>query len=74
MVYDSQFGNTEEVARTVATVLDVPATRVSDVTRSDLQGLTLLVVGSPTQGGRPTKPTQQFLRNLPPDAVADVMA
>lgn len=72
VIYDSMYGNTERLARTIADTRNAPAKRVGDVTSSDLEGLTLLVMGSPTQGGRPTKPIQQFLSTLSPDALRDV--
>jgi flavodoxin I len=37
-----------------------------------LQSLDLLIVGSPTQGGRPTKAIQDFLNKLPESAVKGV--
>ena len=67
VVYDSVFGNTEKVAQRIATALpgSVKVTRVGGVSPADLGGLDFLVVGSPTLGGRATKPMQEFLNSLP---------
>lgn len=68
VVYDSVFGNTEQVARAIARALDpqgeVRALRVGDVTAADLVELALLVVGSPTRGFNPTPATKTFLNDL----------
>lgn len=65
VVYDSTYGNTERIARAVAGAIDGAAVRrPADVEVSDLSGIDLLVVGSPTQGGRPTKAIQEFVSGL----------
>jgi flavodoxin I len=68
VVYDSQYGNTEQIARAIARGIggekEVVAIKASEAS-ADTAGLDLLVVGSPTQGGRPTPPVQQFLAKLP---------
>jgi flavodoxin I len=65
IVYDSLYGNTEKVARTISdTIKNARLKVVKDVTTADLQALDLLIVGSPTQGGRPTAALQQFLKDL----------
>jgi flavodoxin len=53
VVYESMFGNTEHVARTIAEALQragsqVTVTDVSQVQPSDLEGCDLLVLGGPT--------------------------
>ena len=76
VVYDSVFGNTEEIARAIAGVLasagEVKAARVGDVDHGDLEGIDLLVVGSPTRAFRATPATMTFVKGLPPDALARV--
>ena len=66
VVYDSQYGNTEKLAKAMADAMtgDVVARRASEASASDLEGVDLLVVGSPTQAGRPTKPVQGFLKGV----------
>ena len=67
VIYDSAYGNTETLARAIgaATGAETRVASVSQVGAGDLQGVDLLVVGSPTQGGRPTKPMAQFLASIP---------
>jgi len=76
VVYDSVFGNTEKVALAVAEALgpkdSVTARRVGEVKPEHLDGLSLLVVGSPTRAFRPTPATTGFVGSLPPDALQGV--
>jgi flavodoxin len=72
VIYDSKFGNTKRVAEKVGVVLAAPAINVSEVGPESIAGLDLLVLGSPTQGGRPTQAIQEFLRQLPADALRGV--
>jgi flavodoxin len=69
VVYDSMFGNTEQVAQAMATALadtmEVTARRVGDVTPDDLMAVALLIVGSPTQGFRPTPAVKTLLDSVP---------
>src|SRR5512139_452433 len=73
VVYDSQFGNTEQIARTIAGALgqtgQARAVRVDNADPGDLQGVDLLVVGSPTQGWKPTAAMQTFLDRIPSGAL-----
>jgi flavorubredoxin len=66
VVYDSLYGNTEKIAKTIADSIigEVRTLRVGEVNVSELGTLGLLIVGSPTQGGRPTPAIQDFLNNL----------
>jgi flavodoxin len=76
VVYDSFFGNTERIARSIADALksrgDVAALRVADVTPEHLAGLDLLVVGSPTRAFRPSPDIKTWLVGLPANALAGV--
>lgn len=58
IVYDSVFGNTEQIAQTIGNALssqeDVEILRVGNVKPEKLTGSELLIVGSPTRGFRPT--------------------
>lgn len=65
VIYDSQFGNTEKIAQTIAKSIFGKAVRVADVDNTDLKDLDLLVIGSPTLGGRATVPLQKFLEQIP---------
>lgn len=63
VIYDTQFGNTEEVAKAVAGALggDVKIQKVKDANPADLSDYDLIVIGSPTQGGRQTMTMKAFL-------------
>lgn len=69
IVFDSEYGNTERVARAIAEGLaahDVRLTRIGDAPPPLPDGLDLLVIGSPTQGGRATTPINELIAGLPP--------
>jgi flavodoxin len=78
VVYDSQFGNTEKVAHTIAAALgpedSVRTVKVDAVAAEDLQDLDLVVVGSPVHAWRPSRPMQAFLGGLEPNALSGVQA
>jgi len=69
VVYDSVFGNTEQIAQAIENALgpreDVEILRVNDVKPERLTGLDLLIVGSPTRGFRPTEGITDFLKRIP---------
>lgn len=69
VVYDSVFGNTEQVARAIGGALgsrkDVETLVVGDVQPEQLSGLKLLVVGSPTRAFRPTGAITKLLGAIP---------
>lgn len=67
VVYDSAYGNTEKVARAIGSALGsgTKVLRASEVSSADLEDIDILVIGSPTQGGRALPRVQQFLERLP---------
>jgi flavodoxin len=75
-IYDSFFGNTEQIAQAIGNALgspeDVGVLRVSNVKPEQLTGLKLLIVGSPTRGFRPTKAITDFLRKIPTNGLKGV--
>lgn len=68
IVYDSTFGNTRSLAEAMQQALgeECRALAVAEIQPSDLEAADLLIVGSPTQGGRPTPATMRFLRGITP--------
>jgi len=68
IVYDSVFGNTEQIAHAISDSLgskeNVETLRVNDVKIEKITGLDLLIVGSPTRGFRPTKAITNFLKRI----------
>jgi flavodoxin len=75
VLFDSGFGNTEKVARAVAAGIGNEAVVVrADSTFIPVTDVNLLVVGSPTNGGRPTQRIIDFLRRLPSGGLRNVRA
>jgi flavodoxin I len=76
VVYDSVYGNTQAIAEAIASALpgDVRLQAASAANASDLQPGDLLIVGAPTQGGRPTEAAQRFLERLAAGSLAGVRA
>jgi flavodoxin I len=75
IIYDSQYGNTEKIARAISSTLqqtgEVEVVRVGDVKPDLLKGFDLLVVGSPTQQFRATESMRSFLKDIPQDVIKD---
>jgi flavodoxin len=76
VAYDSAYGNTEQVARAIGSALgpqeDVETLRVGDITPERLSGVSLLVVGCPTQKFSPTGATTRLLKSIPKDGLKGV--
>ena len=76
IVYDSVFGNTEQIAQAISNSLGpkehVETLRVHDVKIEKITGLDLLIVGSPTRGFRPTKAITNFLKRIPSNGLKGV--
>jgi flavodoxin len=76
IIYDSVFGNTEQVAQAMGNALgsheDVEILRVSDVKLEQLTGLELLIVGSPTRQFRPTAAINNLLKRIPKNGLKSV--
>jgi flavodoxin len=72
VVYDSVFGNTEQVARAIGAALgaEVPVRKVSEAAAADVAGVELFVVGSPTRAFSPTPAIKAFLAGLPAGSLA----
>jgi len=69
VLYDSKFGNTEQVAQAIGAALaphgQVTVVKVADAGPDVLAGVDLLLVGSPTWGARPTPAIARWLKELP---------
>jgi flavodoxin len=67
VVYDSVYGNTEQIAKAVAAGIagGAQAVRVGAAGVDALKSIDLLVVGSPTLGGRPTAAMKSFIDGIP---------
>ena len=76
VVYDSQYGNTERLARAIADTAQmaglVRLVHVDPTTPITIEGTGLLIVGSPTQGWRPTPAIRSFLATLGTEKLPDL--
>jgi flavodoxin len=71
IVYDSVHGNTERIAKAIGDAIagEVEVLRAGQVSASELETLDLLIVGSPTHGGKATEAIQDFLERAPVSAL-----
>jgi flavodoxin len=76
VVYDSVFGNTEQIAQAIGSGLgnqaQVEILRVSQVQPDELTGTALLIVGSPTQKFRPLPGVAKLLKGIPQNGLTGV--
>lgn len=76
IVCDSVYGNTEKIARAIAGALtpsgEVKVFRAGEANPSELESSDLLIVGSPTHGGRPTPAIQDFLNKVSEPAIKGI--
>jgi len=80
VVYDSFFGNTEQIARAVSAAVgdaltakaDVLIVRVGEVKPEHLAGLSLLIVGSPTRAFSASPATKVWLKALAPNSLRGI--
>lgn len=69
VIYDSQYGNTEQVAWVISGIIGGKAVKVQNFKKEMLEGVSLLIIGCPIHGWRPSKPAADFLASLPPDSL-----
>jgi len=74
VVYDSLYGNTEKIAQAIGSVIsgDVNVISVKEARASLLSLSDKLIIGSPTQGGRPTTPIKAFIDAIPPEIAKSI--
>ena len=76
VIYDSVFGNTEQIAQAIGNALgsqeEVEILRVSNVKLEKLTGLKLLIVSSPTRQFRPTAAINNLLKRIPKNGLKGV--
>lgn len=76
VIYDSEFGNTEQIAQAIGSALgadgDVVVLKVSDFRPGQLAGLDLLVAGSPTQRFRALPAISVMLDGLPQNSLKGI--
>jgi len=68
VVYESVYGNTEKVAQAIGAAYpsqaEIGVVQVSSLTKEQLAGVELLIVGSPTQAFSPFKDTKVWMKTL----------
>jgi len=78
IIYDSFFGNTEQVAREIGKVLgaehDVEVLRAGEVKPERVKDNKLLIVGSPTRKFRPVPSVTGLLGKIPKNGLKGVKA
>lgn len=74
VVYDSYFGNTEQVAQAIGGALgdDAAVKRPGEVEADEFSELDFLIVGSPTRAFRPSDTIKDFLKKIPPGGLKGV--
>lgn len=69
ILYDSTYGNTKKIAdvmqQTISRNWNSNVRSLKNTSLKDIKKADVLVVGSPTQGGRPTKSLAAFLKTVP---------
>jgi flavodoxin len=66
VVYDSTYSNTEKIAKAIGTALtgDVKVLRAAEANPAELNSYDLIVIGSPTYGGRPMPSVADFMNKI----------
>lgn len=75
ILFDSYFGNTELIARAIEKAFDQATTtakRINETTSADLDGVSLLIIGSPTRGFRPTEAVTAFFKEKLPATMSGI--
>lgn len=65
VIYYSESGNTEKVAKAIAKGLGAEIRRIEETKPEELKDYDLICIGTPVHGFAPAKPVKDFLDNLP---------
>jgi flavodoxin len=73
VIYDSQYGNTEAIAKAIGKGFgeDTKVVRVGEVKVEDIAPYHFVIIGSPTQGGRQTPAIKDFVAKIPAEALKE---
>ncbi len=76
IIYDTQYGCTEKIARAIGEGIggEVKTVKAGEASAFELGAYDMLVVGSPTQGGRQTIPVKEFVDNIPAEVLKNKKA
>ena len=71
VVYDSTYSNTEKIAKAIGAALtgDVKFLRAAEANAAELNSYDLIVIGSPTYGGRPMPSVADFINKISESAI-----
>jgi flavodoxin len=74
VLYDSYFGNTEKVAQKIHSSLGENATikKAENFEQKDLEGINLLIVGSPTRGFNYSERMKPILGKIPENSLEEI--
>lgn len=65
VIYYSETGNTEKVAKVIAVSLKADLTRIENIKPNDVSKYDLIFLGTPVQRWGPAKIVRKFLKELP---------
>ena len=65
VVYYSETGNTEKVARAIAKGLNSELKRIDEATMDDIRDSDLICIGTPVHGSAPAEKVKKFLDEFP---------
>lgn len=65
VIYYSETGNTEKVAKAIAVSLGADLKRIEEVKTDDVSKYDLIFLGTPVHGSAPAKIVRRFLKELP---------
>jgi len=78
VVYDSLFGNTKKIAEAITEGLsnqyDSRLMSVKDIKITDINSIKLLILGSPTHGGRYSEAVKDFFASLQDNSLQGIKA
>jgi flavodoxin len=76
IIYDSQFGNTEKIARAIGEAIGegVKVVHASQADPDEMTTADLQIIGAPTQGGRATPPVRDLLKAIKRQGLKDKRA
>jgi flavodoxin len=71
VIYDSTYNNTEKIAKAIGAALsgDVKVLRAAEANTADFASFDLIVIGSPTYGGRPMPSVVTLVNNISESAI-----
>ena len=71
VVYDSTYSNTEKIAKAIGSGIkgDVKVLRAAEANSADFASFDLIVIGSPTYGGRPMPSVADLMNKISESAI-----